>query len=268
MELVDKTEEKYFIAEVLDKPKELANKGYYYALQEACKAMNDRIGDIEEEQKEYQEYVESFAHEIKTPIAALFLSLENQKNKDLKEEVSKIHNLIEQMLYYARSENTEKDYFVKALNLQEVFHPIFLSYKDYILKKEIQLLVHDIDVEVYTDEKWLTFILSQILQNAIKYVDKKNKKIEIYSTNKNHSVSLIVLDNGCGISKADIQRVFEKGFTGSHRHREDATGMGLYLAKKLCDSLHLHLSVESKEGEYTKVCLVFPKGTFYEKDTL
>lgn len=263
IQTINELEEKYLIAEVLPKPHCLKNKAYYEALKIACKAMNDKITKLENEAIEYQEYIESFAHEIKLPISALSLIYDNEKNYELKEIVKKMDDLIEQMLYYARSENTEKDYFVKKLILSEVIHPIILNYKDYFFKNEISISVNNLEVIVFTDEKWLTFILAQILQNSVKYFDKKNKKLEISSTKEKNKTILTIYDNGCGIKNSDLPRVFEKGFTGSNRKKEHATGMGLYLAKKLCDQLGLNIWIESKEKEYTKISILFPEGNFH-----
>ena len=129
IDLVDGLEETYYIADVLPKPKEFQNEAYYYAIKKACKSMNDEISKITEEKQEYQEYVESFAHEIKIPIGALSLTFDNTKNYTLKKETDKIFQLVEQMLYYARSENTEKDYFVKQLQLDEVIHNVILKFR-------------------------------------------------------------------------------------------------------------------------------------------
>ncbi len=119
--------------------------------------------------------------------------------------------------------------------------------------------IHDIDAIVYTDEKWLIFILSQIVQNAIKYFDKQENKLTIYSQDNGTNILLVIEDNGCGIKMSDLSRVFEKGFTGSNRNKVNATGMGLYLSKKLCDRLGLQLDIVSKENEYTRLKITFPK---------
>lgn len=232
--LVDNVSEKYLISEIIKEPLEMENKAYYYALKQACKSMNDRIGELEKENAEYQEYVESFVHEIKTPISALSLALENNNDFRLKQEVDKINQLVEQMLYYARSENTEKDYFVKEIQLAEIIHSVILKYRHYMLNKKITLNVHDLDHIVITDEKWLVFIISQIIQNSIKYLDKDKKEIEVWGENSNNYINLIIKDNGCGIKESDLVRIFEKGFTGTNRKKGYSTGMGLYLTKKLC----------------------------------
>ena len=263
IDLVDGLEETYYIADVLPKPKEFQNEAYYYALKKACKSMNDEIDKITEEKQDYQEYVESFAHEIKIPIGALSLTFDNAKNYTLKKETDKIFQLVEQMLYYARSENTEKDYFVKQLQLDEVIHNVILKFRHALMERKVIINIHDIENVVYTDEKWLTFILSQIVQNAIKYFDKQENKLTIYSQDNGTNILLVIEDNGCGIKTSDLSRVFEKGFTGSNRSKANATGMGLYLSKKLCDRLGLKLDIASTEKEYTRLTITFPKGTVH-----
>ncbi len=262
--LVDNVNEKYLISEIIKEPLEMENKAYYYALKQACKSMNDRIGELEKENAEYQEYVESFVHEIKTPISALSLALENNNDFRLKQEVDKINQLVEQMLYYARSENTEKDYFVKEIQLAEIIHSVILKYRHYMLNKKITLNVHDLDHIVITDEKWLVFIISQIIQNSIKYLDKDKKEIEVWEENSNNYINLIIKDNGCGIKESDLVRIFEKGFTGTNRKKGYSTGMGLYLTKKLCDKLGLKLQIQSKEKEFTKLTITFPKSGLHK----
>ncbi len=265
--LVDNVSEKYLISEIIKEPLEMENKAYYYALKQACKSMNDRIGELEKENTEYQEYVESFVHEIKTPISALSLTLENNNDFRLKQEVDKINQLVEQMLYYARSENTEKDYFVKEIQLAEIVHSVILKYRYYMLNKKITLNVHDLDYIVITDEKWLVFIISQIIQNSIKYLDKDKKEIEIWGENSNNYINLIIKDNGCGIKESDLVRIFEKGFTGTNRKKGYSTGMGLYLTKKLCDKLGLKLQIQSKENEFTKLTITFPKSRLHKMES-
>lgn len=263
VEMTDNLQEAYYISEIFQKPKDLENQAYYYALKRACKAMNDKISALTEEQVEYQEYVESFAHEIKIPIGALSLTFDNARDYSLKKETDKIFQLVEQMLYYARSENTEKDYFVKELSLDEMMHHVLLKFRYVLLEEKVTLDIHDMENTVYTDEKWLQFILSQILQNAVKYMNKEEKRLVIYSVSHDGNISLVMEDNGCGIKQSELSRVFEKGFTGSNRKKTNATGMGLYLAKKLSDRLGLRLQIDSEEGKYTRVTIFFPKGSIH-----
>ena len=262
--LVDGLDEKYFISEILPKSSNLENKAYMYALKQACKSMNDKISKLEKETLDYREYIESFAHEIKTPISALSLSFDQRKDKTVKKEIDKIDWYVDQILYYARSENPEKDYFIKELNLLDVVHNVLLKYRVYLLDEKISVQVHDLEKKIYTDEKWLLFILSQILQNAMKYMDKKDKKIEIEAREHKDHVILSIKDNGCGIKGSDLPRVFEKGFTGSDRLRSKATGIGLYLTKKISHKLGLELMIKSKEKKGTTVLLILPKSAFHK----
>ena len=137
------------------------------------------------------------------------------------------------MLYYARSENPQNDYFIRKTSLDEIVHDVILKYRRYLIESNVNLnIILDNDI-VYTDTKWLTFILSQIVQNSIKYFDKPEKILSIRTAGRPSSVVLIIEDNGCGIPAADLPRIFEKGFTGSDRSRTNATGMGLYLAREI-----------------------------------
>lgn len=262
--IVDELEEKYLVSELLKKPKNLENEAYYYALKKAAKSMNDKITELEHKYQDYEEYIESFVHEIKTPLAALSLYSDNKKDSELKEEVKKMDNLVEQVLFYARSENTEKDYFVKKIKLSEIIHQVLMQNKDYLLKKKIRVETNNLEVFVATDEKWVMFIVNQIINNSYKYMDKKEKKIEIAGYESKNQVTLEIKDNGCGIKESDLPRVFEKGFTGSNRKKEHSTGMGLYLSKKLCKRLNLNITIDSYEGKSTTVKIIFPKSSFHD----
>lgn len=266
--IVDELEEKYLVTELLKKPKNLENEAYYYALKKSTKAMNDKISQLEHKYQEYEEYIESFVHEIKTPIAALSLYSDNKKDSELKEEVKKMDNLVEQVLYYARSENTEKDYFVKKTKLSEIIHQVLMQNKSHLLKNKIRVETKNLDLFVATDEKWVIFIINQIINNSCKYMNKKDKKIKINGRVEKNLSLLEITDNGCGIKESDLPRVFEKGFTGSNRKKEHSTGMGLFLCKKLCNKLNLNISLESKEQEYTKVIITFPKSSLHERKEL
>lgn len=115
---------------------------------------------------------------------------------------------------------------------------------------------------VYSDNKWLEFILEQIILNAIKYMDKEEKTLHIYAERKENTIHLHIQDNGIGICPSDISRIFERGFTGKNgRINEKATGMGLYLCKSLCDKLYLGIHAASSEGEGTTITLDFPIST-------
>lgn len=257
-EMVDGLNEKYFISELLKRPRSIECEAYYYALKSATKAMNDKITELENKYQNYEEYIETFVHEVKTPLAAISLYSDNKKDQELKYEVKKLDDLVEQVLFYARSENTEKDYFVKRIKLSEIIHQALMRNKEYFLANNIVIEVENLDVFVVTDEKWVIFILNQVINNSIKYMDKLEKKIQIRGIDKKNSVILEIKDNGCGIKGSDLPRVFEKGFTGSNRRKEHSTGIGLYLCKKLCNRLNLDIEIESVVKQYTRVRIIFP----------
>lgn len=128
--------------------------------------------------------------------------------------------------------------------------------------------MHDLEIEVSTDSKWIVFILNQILQNCSKYrKSESDLEIEIFAKQGKEHVILYVKDNGIGIPKGEITRVFEKGFTGTNGRlsNKKSTGIGLYLCKKLCDKLGMALELNSIQGEGTEVRLVFPQGSLYFK---
>lgn len=263
--LVDSLDEKYLIKEVIDKPKNLENRAYYYALDKACKALNDKLSDVENSKEEYLDFLDSFIHEIKTPISALSLYADNN-DKKIKEEVLKISRLVDKMLFYAKSDVVEKDYFIKEVALEDLVHPVLLDYKNYLLNYHIKVEVNNLDdLKVYTDIKWLNFIISQILSNSLKYQNKKNRLVRIKGFEDKNNIKLEIYDNGVGIKESEISKIFEKGFTGSNRSKKNASGIGLYLTKKLCDKLGIDIKIESVYLKYTKVIITFPKGNYFVK---
>ena len=262
--LVDSLDEKYLIKEVIDKPKNLENRAYYYALDKSCKALNDKLSEVENSKEEYLDFLDSFIHDIKTPISALSLYADNNDDEKMKEEVVKISRLVDKMLFYTRSDVVEKDYFIKEVTLVDLVHPVLLDYKNYLLNYHIKVEVKDLDdLKVYTDIKWLNFIISQILSNSLKYQNKKNRLVRIKGFEDKNNIKLEIYDNGVGIKESDISKVFLKGFTGSNRNKKNASGIGLYLTKKLCDKLGIDIKIESVYLKYTKVIITFPKGNYF-----
>lgn len=179
--------------------------------------------------------------------------------RDMHENVNRVESYIEQVLYYSRSNDVSEDYIVKGFSLKDsVLNVVKRNSRDFISKK-IKLEIGDIEELVYSDPKWVEFILNQIVGNSIKYSRQENAVIKVCSRAEKNSVVLSICDNGIGISEKDIGRVFEKGFTGENgRLFSKATGMGLYLCHKLCRKLGLGIEIESREGSGTKVEIVFP----------
>ncbi|WP_332841580.1 sensor histidine kinase [Paraclostridium bifermentans] len=260
---------KYLLPEVLKKPSFIEGRMVNDVLKEVSRDMHENVKKYKDIQNEYKEYIEMWVHEIKTPIASTKLIVENNKNEITKKidiQLCKIENFIDQVLYYSRSEEVCKDYFIKEIQLgSEINKVLQRNYRDFISKK-IKLNIGDINKTIYSDSKWVGFILNQILSNSIKYCKPVEGVISIYCEEKPSSLILIIEDNGVGICEKDINRVFEKGFTGENgRKFGKSTGIGLYLCKKLCNRLGLNLTIESTENIGTKIKFIFPKYNIYEK---
>ena len=264
---LDSLDEKYLISELLLTPSFEEGKILKEVLQEIDKSMLEHVNKYKYNQEDYKEYIELWIHEIKMPIATSKMIIENNKNQiteSINEELNKIENYIEQALFYARSNTVEKDYYIKRANLKEIVNSAILKNKDSLLQNKIELNIHDLEQDVYTDSKWCVFILNQIIQNSIKYSKKEDKKIEIYSVKKKEKIVLYIKDNGIGIKKGEITRVFEKGFTGDNGRisGQKSTGIGLYLCKKLCNRLEIGLELNSEKNIGTEVRIIFPKSSF------
>ena len=168
-------------------------------------------------------------------------------------------------MYYARSNDANKDYIITKTSLKEIVNTAILKNKTSLLSNKVTIeLNENIDKEVYTDSKWATFILNQIIQNSIKYAKEEDKKIEIYSDEKKDKTILYIKDNGIGIKKGEITRVFDKGFTGENGRLigKKSTGIGLYLCKKLCDKLGLGIELNSEIDVGTEVRIIFPRNSY------
>ena len=219
--------------------------------------------------EDYKEYIELWIHEIKIPIAASKMVIENNKNtitKSIDEELDKVENYIEQALFYARSNTVEKDYYIKKAILKEIVNESIKKNKSSLIQEKISINIHDLDLEVNTDNKWIVFILNQIIQNSIKYKKKEESAIEIYAKQGKENVILYIKDNGIGIKKGEITRVFEKGFTGTNGRlsSKKSTGIGLYLCKKLCNKLGIGIELNPVQNEGTEVMLIFPQSSYIE----
>ncbi|MBO5278665.1 MAG: sensor histidine kinase [Lachnospiraceae bacterium] len=265
LELSDKLEERYLLSEVMEKPDRSDDAVFYQLMKSSHKSMLEEIAKIRLEQKEYKEYkeyIEQWVHEAKAPVTALKLLCENQKSDDKRAfltELERMNHYIEQTLYFARSEHTEKDYLIRELKLMDMVHQALAENKQLLLKQKVQIKLEESGLTAYTDEKWLVFILNQLIQNAVKY--RSNMPVLAFRTEQTeNTVILTIADNGIGISKNELPRIFEKGFTGTNgRMEKHSTGMGLYLCRKLCDRLGVGILASSEEGKGTSFSLIFYK---------
>lgn len=268
LDLAEQLEERYLLSEVMEKPERADDQVYYRLLKLAGKSMLEQVNEVRKERTEYKEYVEQWVHEIKTPITAMKLLCENvhsQETKELLVELEKVNRYTEQALYYARSEHTEKDYCVREIRLFDVVHQAIAENKYLLLQNGIGIDLQETDDSVYSDEKWLCFILNQLIVNSVKYRTEQ-PVLKFYTERQGNQVILCVQDNGIGIDAGDLQRIFEKGFTGQNGRNapQNSTGIGLYLCKRLCDKLGIGICADSK-GSGTILRLIFHVNDFIER---
>ncbi|MCU5221194.1 sensor histidine kinase [Bacillus tropicus] len=260
--ILENLDKKYLLPEVIEETNFIHGEKINSILREISRDMHENVKKYRDMQLDYREYIETWVHEIKTPIASTKLIIENNQNEvtnKIDSQMDRIEGFVEQVLYYSRSNNVNKDYIIKPINLDNVVRNVIKrNYKDFIHKR-IKLDIQDIGEIVYSDGKWVEFIINQIIGNSIKYSNNKESMIRIYSIKKANAVMLTIEDNGVGIITKDINRVFEKGFTGENgRKFSKSTGMGLYLCEKLCSKLGLKIGIESEVNKGTRVTLIFP----------
>lgn len=261
LETLEKIDHKYLLQSVITEPSFAEGKILYNILKVTDRSMHEEVNQYKAEQIAYREYIEMWVHEIKTPIAGAKLILENHGDGRLvSEELDKVEEFIEQVLYYARSTQANKDYFVKEFMLQTVVNKVIQRYAKVLIHKKVKLNLKNLQSTVYTDPKWVEFMIAQVISNSIKYTNGNQAMITIDAVEMEHCTVLMIEDNGVGIVKEDLQKVFVKGFTGKNgREFSKSTGMGLYLCKKLADKLYLGLEIESERKKGTTVKLIFPK---------
>ncbi len=284
--ILDKVDQRFLLGELMPESPHIGDRLYREMIRRSNKSVIERIRRVEDEQREYREYIESWVHEIKGPITSISLMCENRRyeqndsgylggnasgNTTIRQialENQKVENYVDMALYYARSDEVYKDYVIQETNLQTTAEEAVLKNKYYLIQNQIQVEVRCGEEKVYTDRKWILFILNQLILNCTKYKAKENAGIRITAEAFPNCVHLLVEDNGAGIKKEELPRIFEKGFTGTNGRKNDrATGMGLYLCRKLCRKLGIEIHAQSEYGTGTSIVLEFPVSSYVINET-
>ena len=210
--------------------------------------------------KDFKEYFALWVHQIKTPISAMRLLLQEEggNRAEEQEELFQIEQYVEMVLQYIRLDSETNDFVLQETDLDSVIKDAVHKYARLFIRKKLQLRYTDVNVQVVTDGKWLAFVMEQLLANAIKYTPAG--WIAIYTESE---TVLVIEDSGIGIRAEDLPRVLEKGYTGYNGHgNEHSTGIGLYLCNKIMKRLGHKITITSEEGKGTKVRITFPEKIF------
>lgn len=219
--------------------------------------------------EDYEEYVETWAHEIKTPLSLLTFLLDNRR-EELPESVgykldvirNRVQEYVEQMLYYARLKSVHKDYLFEQINIRECVEEVLEDYQILLEEKKFDVTFPKnaglAEEKVYADQRGLSFILSQVISNAVKY-SGEDPTLEISFSHSDPELMLRIRNSGMGVRSCDLPHIFEKGFTGGKGEgRKNATGMGLYLAQGIAREMNLKLEAASEWGKRFEIRILFP----------
>ena len=259
--LVRQLPERYLLGEILPKPANAVEKRYYEIMKEISASAIGITEAARREKEDYCSYVESWIHEIKTPLAACSLILSNGGDAyKLKRELRKADNLTESILYYARLRDAQKDTQIQSVRVSDVIHEAVKSQMEILTASGISVSLQG-DFTVCTDKKALCFILKQLFINSAKYCP--GCRISILSKDS----CIIFEDNGIGIPDYELNRVTERGFTGSNgRLHAGSTGMGLYIVSRLCRRMDIGLAVASQRNSFTRITLTFACGELHSEN--
>lgn len=256
---LDHLDQAYLVLETLEAPAFYDGEILFNALYKINKSMTENVARFRHQTQDFQEYVEMWIHEVKTPLATLAVIARDPR---INEQIKRLDDYVEQILYFARAENAERDYLIKPTSLAKVVGVVANRNREIMQAKSIDFTANNLDYIIQTDAKWLEFIINQIINNSIKY---QSSKITISAAETKEQVQLTIRDNGLGIEARDLPRVFDKSFTGSNgRRTQKTTGMGLYIAQTLCHKLGHQISIDSIVGQYTAVTITFAKNEYYK----
>ena len=242
-------------AEGLPEPRERAEELY----QELIRLLSDERARLDaasdRERRDAADYYAMWAHQIKTPIAAMHLILQQTSAREkgaLSAELFRIEQYVGMVLSYQRLEGEGSDFLLRRRRLDEVVRGCVRKYAQMFILKKLPLDFEETGLEVLTDEKWLAFVIEQLLSNALKYTSSGG--IRIYAEGR----ALVVEDTGIGIAPEDLPRLGERGFTGCNgREDKKSTGLGLYLSRRVCEKLGHRLELESEPGRGTRAKILF-----------
>ncbi|MCM1226481.1 MAG: sensor histidine kinase [Clostridium sp.] len=239
------------MTDMLPAPENLIQNDLQNIAQRLSEINQQNITVMRNHQRDSDDYFTIWVHQIKTPISAMQMILQTDdtdKSRELSAELFRIEQYAEMALHYIRLDSDSNDFVIKRYDIDSIVKQAVRRYAPLFIRRRISLEYSPVNAKALTDEKWLVFVVEQLLSNAVKYTIKGH--VEIKFENDILSVS----DTGIGILPDDMPRIFEKGYTGmSGRTDEKSTGLGMYLCKRICDKLGHKISVKSEVGKGTSI---------------
>lgn len=230
------------------------DKDYQEVIHALLREHNQLQTDFSGKYRDMVDYYTIWAHQIKTPIASMSLTLKNEDSatsRQLSEELQRIEQYVEMVLAFLRLDSASKDYVFREQELDPIIRDAIKRFAGSFIRKKIQLCYEPIHEQVLTDDKWLSFVIEQVLSNAVKYTNRGSITITMEKPK-----TLCIRDTGIGIAPEDLPRVFEKSYTGYNgRSHKKASGIGLYLCKRICDNLGHRITIQSSVDVGTVVRL-------------
>lgn len=253
------------ITEYLEEPTSLEEEHYQKMIYDMASEMVRQQNDATARMTDLREYYTMWVHQIKTPIAALRLLLQEKSGEtdtsEEQDELFRIEQYVGMALQYMRLDSESTDFVFRQLNLDDIIKEAIHKYARLFVRKKVKLKYEDVNCAVLSDEKWLVFVIEQLLSNAIKYAPGGTVSVSMQEEG-----TLVIEDDGIGIRAEDLPRVMEKGYTGYNGHIDKrSTGIGLYLCYRIMNKMNHGIRIESEEGKGTRVFLSFP--TNEKRDT-
>ena len=234
--------------ENLPEAQTVSEKDYQQMINALGKINSGQQTDWQRERQDSLDYYTTWVHQIKTPIAVMRMTLQGEdteEHRELLAELFRIEQYVDMVLSYIRLGSSQTDFVFQEYDLDIIIKQAIRKYAPQFVRYGLHLVYDPVEMKVLTDEKWLLFILEQLLSNAVKYTRKGTVTIAV-----SPEQVLSVSDTGMGIAPEDLPRIFEKGFTGYHgREDKKATGLGLYLCKQTAEKLGIKISAQSKPGQ-------------------
>lgn len=228
-------------------------------LQEEYKQLENRMN---QRYSDMIDYYTVWAHQIKTPIASMRLNLQNEDShlsRKVSEDLFRIEQYVEMVLCYLRLDSDATDYVFREYDLDDIVKQVVRKFASQFIRRKIRLDYQPLNTEIITDEKWLSFVIEQVLSNALKYTQAGAVTIEMEKSDEmGKSKTLCIRDTGIGIAAEDLPRIFEKGYTGYNGRRDKkASGIGLYLCRRICGNLGHTITASSSpdSGTAIRICL-------------